>query len=200
MMLRTTIIFCFAVVLSISMPLMAEESSVNSSQNVSLSPEAILQNGIAALAEQFKKGSSQEEMLTFLKQEIAPHFDMDYMARLSSGYYWNMLNGEQRNTFKEYFQRVFFQSLSRQVSNFGNPQIQFYPARPGNKPNEMTLSARVLQPQGVPILMDFRFYRGEQGWKIFDVVADGSSAVLYYRRFYATLVGRYGINALLSAN
>jgi phospholipid transport system substrate-binding protein len=82
----------------------------------------------------------------------------------------------------------------------GNPEIQFYPARPGTNPNEITVSARVTQPQGIPILMDFRFYRGDQGWKVFDVVADGSSAVLYYRRFYAELVGRYGVNALLGAH
>ncbi|CAK0757440.1 phospholipid transport system substrate-binding protein [Gammaproteobacteria bacterium] len=170
-------------------------------EKIASSPEAILQGGIAALTEQLKRGGSQEETLAFLGQKIARYFDFGYMARLSAGPHWNSLNDQQRHVFEERFRVMFFQSLASQVSNLGNPQIQFYPARPGSSENEITVSARVTQPQGIPILMDFRFYRNDQeGWKVFDVVADGSSAVLYYRRFYAELVGRYGINALLGAN
>ncbi|MEW8429523.1 MAG: ABC transporter substrate-binding protein [Candidatus Thiodiazotropha sp.] len=33
--------------------------------------------------------------------------------------------------------------------------------------------------------MDFRFYRSEAGWKVFDVSANGNSAVAYYRRHFA---------------
>ncbi|CAK0762434.1 phospholipid transport system substrate-binding protein [Gammaproteobacteria bacterium] len=205
-------VLCFMMSFSVSTTLLAEESKSTlpppatheetsaPREAVAPSPEAILRNGITALTEQFKRGGKQEEMLAFLDREIARHFDFGYMARLSAGYYWNNLNEEQRHTFEDYFRYNFFQSLARQVSNLGNPQIQFYPPRPGTSANEMTVSARVTQPQGIPILMDFRFYRNDQGWKVFDVVADGSSAVLYYRHFYADLVSRYGVNALLGAN
>jgi phospholipid transport system substrate-binding protein len=209
MTLRPFFLFFITFFLSLCMAtLFAAEDAQPTSQSstaptheeeVSPSPEAILQNGIAALTEQFKQGNSQKAMLAFLDEKIARYFDFDYMARLSAGFYWNGLKEEQRQTFVEYFRRAFFQALARQVSNFGNPQVLVYPSRPGTNLNEITVSARVTQPQGIPILMDFRFYRGDQGWKVFDVVADGSSAVLYYRRFYANLVGRYGINALLGA-
>lgn len=163
------------------------------------SPEAILQKGVAALTEQFQRSSDPKEILAFLDKEIAGNFDFTYMGRLAAGYYWNSLDENQRTTFEQQFRQMFFQSLARQISNLGNPRIEFYPARPGSQPNEITVSARVMQPQGIPILMDFRFYRGEQGWKVFDVMADGSSAVLYYRHFYNDLVARYGLNALLNS-
>ncbi len=162
------------------------------------SPDVILQNGITSLTQKIKQGGSQEELLAFINKEIVRYFDFDYMARLAAGYYWSALNDAQRHVFTERFQAAFFQALARQVSNLGNPQIQFFPPRPGVVPNEVTVSARVVQPQGMPVLMDFRFYHGDQGWKVFDVVADGSSAVLYYRHYYADLASRYGIENLLS--
>ena len=188
----------------VSTPLVAGEPTsspppVAATQAVPPSPDAILQNGITSLTQKLKQGGSQAEIMAFLHQAIAPYFDFEYMARLSAGPYWNALSEAQRQTFEEQFQRTFFQALARQVANVGNPQIQFYPVRPGTAPNEVTVSARILQPQGMPILMDFRFYHSDQGWKVFDVVADGSSAVLYYRHFYADLVGRYGADSLLAA-
>ncbi|CAK0740930.1 phospholipid transport system substrate-binding protein [Gammaproteobacteria bacterium] len=203
------IFFCFTLDLFIATPLIAKDAEMpqpaagektGTREEVLLSPEIILQNGIVALTEQFKQDANQEKLLAFLQKEIAPHFDLGYMTRLSAGIYWNALDEQQKKAFEEHFQHTFFQALVNQVSNLGNPQIRFYPARPGANANEITVSARVTQPQGIPILMDFRFYRGDQGWKIFDVMADGSSAVLYYRRFYAELVNHYGVNALLGSD
>ncbi len=168
-------------------------------ETVALSPDVMLQNGITALLQKFKQGGSQDDVMAFLNQEIVRYFDLSYMARLSAGYYWNLLNDDQRHGFEEYFKRTFFQALARQISSLGTPEIQFYPARPGLLPNEVTVSARIVQPKGMAILMDFHFYHGDQGWKIFDVVADGSSAVMYYRHMYGELANRYGIETLLAA-
>jgi phospholipid transport system substrate-binding protein len=167
-------------------------------EKVASPPETILQNGLRTLTEHLKRGGGQREALAVLDQDIARYFDFGYMARLSAGAYWGTLGEERQRAFEERFRHTFFQALARQISNLGEPRVQFYPTRPGTAPNEMTVSARVTQSQGIPILMDFRFYRSAEGWKVFDVAANGSSAVLYYRSFYADIAQRYGIDALLN--
>ena len=37
-------------------------------------------------------------------------------------------------------------------------------------------------PRGYPTRLDFRFYKANNGWKVFDVMANGQSAVIHYRR------------------
>lgn len=200
-----SIILSFTIIAN---PLHAAETNVQSAvgQNKSseqqdiATPEVILRKAITALTEQFKSGVKQEQMLAFLKKEIVPYFDFSYMAQLAAGYSWNSLEEKQQLAFINQFQQTFFQALAGRVSNLSNPQIQFYPSRPGINPNEAVVSIQVIQAQGIPVLMDFRFYRSEQGWKVFDIMADGSSAVLYYRRFYAELANRYGAKALLGNN
>ena len=173
----------------------------NSSQEQTIvNPEVILRNAITAVTGQLKNGGKPEQLLAFFNKEIAPYFDFNYMARLAASYHWNSLDDKQQNDFVTLFQNNFFQALVGKISNLGSPNIQFYPARPGSNHNEVTVSAQVIQPQGMPVLMDFRFYRSDNGWKVFDVMADGSSAVLYYRRFYAELANRYGASALLGGS
>ncbi len=49
--------------------------------------------------------------------------------------------------------------------------------------------------QGMPSELDFRLYRGNDGWKVFDVVANGSSAVVYYRDYFRNAFRRGGPGA-----
>ena len=45
---------------------------------------------------------------------------------------------------------------------------------------------------GYPAELDFRLYRGTDGWKVFDVVANGSSALVYYRDYFRNSMRRGG--------
>ncbi|RKZ36806.1 MAG: ABC transporter substrate-binding protein, partial [Gammaproteobacteria bacterium] len=42
----------------------------------------------------------------------------------------------------------------------------------------------------------FRFYRSPRGWRIFDVSANGASAVTFYRQYFSRQVRRFGLQAL----
>ena len=46
------------------------------------------------------------------------------------------------------------------------------------------MPVRISKQNGYPVKLEFRFYKGAQGWKIFDVVANRTSAVVYYRRYF----------------
>jgi phospholipid transport system substrate-binding protein len=51
-----------------------------------------------------------------------------------------------------------------------------------------TASIAVLNPSAYPARIDFRFYRGAEGWKVYDVAANGQSAVAYYRREFRQMM------------
>ena len=92
---------------------------------------------------------------------------------------------------------MFLLAFMKQVSLHAGPQPQIDFLRPRFRgPDEVEALARVLFPNGSakrPGVL-FRFHKGDKGWKIYDVAANGTSAVLYYRRHFMrpseTVMGR----------
>ena len=46
----------------------------------------------------------------------------------------------------------------------------------------MMVSAAILNPGTYPARMDFRLYRSGDDWRVYDVAANGQSAIVHYRR------------------
>jgi len=93
---------------------------------------------------------------------------------------------------------LFLAALARNLGSFVGPlpRVQVYPARAGRDPGEAVVDARVdAGPWKVTLAV--RFYRATDGWKVFDVAANGISAVAFYRRYFTALLRRYGVRALL---
>jgi phospholipid transport system substrate-binding protein len=51
----------------------------------------------------------------------------------------------------------------------------------------MRVSAWIMQPSGIPTRLEFRFYHRNGEWKVFDVKAEGNSAVMHYRRQFRNM-------------
>jgi len=148
-------------------------------------PEAILESSIQGLLAQTTKSTDSQALLTFLEEQVAVLFDFSYMSQLVAGPLWRNVNEENKKRFEAEFKKTFLVSLARQVTQLGTPNIRMYPIRPGTSPNEVTVSVSLQSAGGPPTLVDFRLYRADVDWKVFDVVANGNSAVLYYRQWYA---------------
>ena len=55
----------------------------------------------------------------------------------------------------------------------------------------------VIAVAGLVVNLEFRWYWNDGGWKIFDVSANGASALLFYRGYFSALIRRYGPEAAL---
>ena len=165
-----------------------------------LGPEQLIRQGMDRLAG-FLARSGQPapgELRAFIERELAFYFDFAYMARWATGPLYPAMDEAQRSHFATQFRQRFLSALTRNLGVYTQPlpQIEVYRARPGRSPNEVMVRTRVVPTKGYPVQLDFRFYRSRQGWKCFDVIADGSSAMAYYRNHYRNLAGHYGPEAL----
>ena len=78
---------------------------------------------------------------------------------------------------------AFMTTLVQKLTSYTNQPIRYFTPR-GQGSNDVSVSAWIMQTNGIPTKLDFRFYRSEDGWKIFDVKAAGNSAVVYYRNMF----------------
>jgi phospholipid transport system substrate-binding protein len=147
-------------------------------------PAMILKQGLKKLmvfaGSERRPSRSQAEV--FLEHEIAPYFDFAYMASWAVGdRVWQRMGENQQADLEEYIKQDFLTTLATRLTGFGDQQVQVSRSRSVSE-NEVMVGVSVLNPQSYPARLNFRFYRAGDGWKVFDVSANGSSAVMHYRK------------------
>ena len=137
------------------------------------------------------KDVSLEQITFFLKQEITPHFDFEYMARWVAGRYYRIMSPEQQMQFTQTFSELFITTFVQKMSNYQNypPVVSHFRSKRTGE-NEALASARILQETGGSIQVDFKFIKTPRGWKVVDVQANGVSALFYYRNFFNDQIRR----------
>jgi len=125
------------------------------------------------------------QLRAFIENEIIPHFDFNNMSHWITGRYANNMTAQDKTDFQRNLRETFLSSLAKHLGSFDakNTRIRFYPARYRGQA-EAFVSTSVYRPDAPTVRLDFRMKRKGNNWKIIDVKANGSSAVLYYRRHF----------------
>ncbi len=128
----------------------------------------------------------------FIENSIIPHFDFNNMSHWITGRYASNMTDEDKSDFQQNLRETFLSSLSKHLGSFDakNTRVRFYPAR-YRGPGEAFVSTSVYRPEAPAVRLDFRMRLDGDNWKIIDVKANGSSAVLYYRRHFISQLRQY---------
>lgn len=128
----------------------------------------------------------------FVENEIIPLFDFGSMARWITGPYVQYMSSADQTEFFTNLKETFLSSLSNHLGSFDadNTDVRYYPAR-YKRNGEASVSVRVARPGKYPARLDFRMKRDGNDWKIIDVKANGTSAVMHYRNHFMGQLRQY---------
>lgn len=159
------------------------------------SPEALVRQGVRTLTD-FLKGRtdrSSPQVQAFLRDEIAPYFDFAYMTRKAAGPLYRRLSTRERVRMEERIQGMFLKTLAENLGTYRGQDVRIFTERASRAANQVSVAAWLLEPQGYPTKLEFKFYRAPDGtWTVYDVNANGNSAVMYYRTYIQRMVRQYG--------
>lgn len=163
-------------------------------------PARVLRAGIETLTGYLgdNQSVSPVQLRAFLEQAIVPYFDFNRMTFWAAGSVNRHLNPEQRRQLTVMLKERFLQAMAEQLSGYKHSRIQYLRPRGNPRRGNVTLGVRVFGADSYPVQLDFKLYRGNEGWKVYDVVANGVSAVGHYRNEFAQLVSRYGVRGFLA--
>lgn len=151
-------------------------------------PEQHINDGLNALLDIMADGQDGAALAAALEREIVPYFDFNYMADWVTGPMKRSMDAEQLGGFAGKLKAMFLKMLAAKITKTGMGQYNFQvlPARGNRLTGEVRVNVRVnrgyYQP---PLILGFRLYESAAGWKIFDVLAGGRSAVMYFRHHFA---------------
>lgn len=149
--------------------------------NPAAEAEGVLREGMdKLLAYLAKKDNNKLQAAAFLDKEIAPYFDFVYMAKWVAGQSYDRMGEKQRKALTADLEARFLSAMAKQLAKYEGQQVRYLRPRTAGR-GAVSVPVAVLRPGAYPSRLEFRMYKAEDGWKVYDVVANGRSASAYYR-------------------
>lgn len=126
----------------------------------------------------------------YLDENIVPLFDFNAMARAAGGRYYLSLSPAKRAAMAEDIKELFLTRLTVGLAGYDGQKVRFLRPRFSPNGNEATVSMLILNPGRYPARIDFRLVPEGNDWRIVDMAANGTSAVVYYRQMLARQMAR----------
>lgn len=122
-----------------------------------------------------------DAIVGFVKQEIAPFFDFDQMAQAAGGRMYADMSTGDREAMAQEMEALFLTRLAQRLTSFSQQTVTYL--TPNFSPDGQFVLVNVMigNNENYPARVSFRLYKGDRGWKVYDVAANGQSAVVHYR-------------------
>ncbi len=147
------------------------------------SPAALVQKGMGALIQRLQSRDINPRSLEkYLQDEVAPYFDFEYMAKSAAGNMYRHMSDSQKKRMAQRIERQFLSTMVQRLVSYNNQEVRVVSQHLNRNGRTGMVTTAITGPRGYPTRLDFRFYKAKSGWKVFDVMANGQSAVVHYRR------------------
>ena len=144
--------------------------------------------------------ADHSKLYAMVDREVLPYFDFRVMSRSVLGRYWRQASDAQRDRFVKEFRELLVRTYATALLKYTNEEIRYLPMFA--KPEDKTVLVRTEVVQGgggSNIPLHYSFYRGNDGWKVYDVSIEGVSLVTNYRSTYGEKIRNQGLDALIAS-
>jgi phospholipid transport system substrate-binding protein len=139
----------------------------------------------------------REKALKLAEDKVLPHVDFMEAARLALGRHWGLATPAQRERIATEFRAMLVRTYASAIDAYRGQTMTVLPVRMKPGDTDVTVRNRYVRPGAPPVMVEYQMYRTPQGWKIYDIVAEGVSLVLTYRSDFDAVVRAEGIDGLI---
>lgn len=178
-------------------------STAHAQVNTSAAPDKLVQSAVEGVITKIKtdpetRAGDLAKITAVVRREFLPYTDFGRTTRLAVGNAWKQATPDQQKTLQEQFTSLLVRSYAVSLSQLReqSPKFTYKPAKTGNNANDAVVATRVLN-NGDEMLIDYRLQKGADGWKIYDINMMGAWLIEVYRKQFADIVARDGIDGLI---
>jgi phospholipid transport system substrate-binding protein len=141
-----------------------------------------------------KSPAQRQSRRQLMKRVIDRHFDYEEMARRSLGTHWKNLTPAQRSEFVKLFGELLEASYSSKIERYTDEKVNYTSE---NLEEDYAEVRSVVLRKNDRIPMDYRLYKSDRGWMVYDVVIEGVSLVSNYRSQFGRIIGESSYGELV---
>lgn len=132
-----------------------------------------------------------------VKVIISPHFDFIRISAWVLGKHWRTASKEQKLRFVRAFRTLLIRTYGVALLDYSDQEIRYLPLRDDPEKGDVTVRSEVIQPNGGTVSLNFRLYKRNEVWKVYDISVDGISLVTTFRTSFATEIKQAGLDSLI---
>ncbi len=137
------------------------------------------------------------KLYAMVDEKVLQHFDFDRMTDLALGRYKRQVKGDQKPQLVKEFRSLLVRTYGKALLEYNDQNIVYLPIRGSLDEGEVTVRTEIEQQGGFPIPLDYKLYKDQQGWKVYDISVDNISLVTNYRSSFAREIKSSGIDGLI---
>jgi phospholipid transport system substrate-binding protein len=160
-----------------------------------ISPTRTVQESVDAIIALLKDDSlGQEEMREKIRAHINTRFDFRAMSQRTLATNWKKASEQERERFIELFSQLIENTYIGKIEAYTDEKVEY----PGEKvKGSKAVVETLIIAASADIPVDYRLYRKDGVWWVYDVIIEGVSLVSNYRSSYQEIVKQEGFDGLL---
>lgn len=137
--------------------------------------------------------------LMLVENIVAPHVDMRLASRLVLGKHWQAATELQRDAFVEGLRGLLMRIFAIHIRDYSNAAVAYQPTVLTGKGDRRAMVRSEVTRPGIPaVSVDYRMWRTDGVWKIYDVAILGISLVKTYHITIASELERHGLDGVIA--
>ena len=130
-----------------------------------------------------------------LKKTISAIFDYTEMAKRSLGKHWNVRTAAEKKQFAELFATLLENSYAGKIESYNNEKIVYIKEIVDEDHAE--IKSKVVTAARDEFTLDYRLFKQNGKWMVYDVVIEGVSLVSNYRSQFNKIITANGYDKLV---
>lgn len=143
------------------------------------------------------QAGNQQKLFAVAQEKILPNFDFDRVCRMVLGKNWKIATPDQQAAFQKEFRSLLLRTYATALSKYKNQVIEYKPMRAVTSSNNVSVKTQIVQAGGQPIEVDYTLFKGDSGWKVYDIVIENVSLVTNYRSQFSNEIRQNGLDSLI---
>jgi phospholipid transport system substrate-binding protein len=133
---------------------------------------------------EMKKNDTKRRLV--LKKTIGTIFDYSEMAKRSMGKHWNQRSAAEKKQFAELFASLLENSYANKIESYNNEKIVYMKESVDGDYAEVR--SKVITVKRDEFTLDYRLFKDNGKWMVYDVVIEGVSLVSNYRTQFNKII------------
>lgn len=163
--------------------------------------QAVAGNALQAIQQEpAAQRANLQRLNQLVDQYILPYVDFEKTTRLAAGPHWRKATPEQRKQLVEAFKGTLLRTYSGALAKVDEVSaLTILPYRAPAEGQPYRVRSSFSQRNGPAVHVDYMLDQHPDGWKIFDINAEGVWLVQNYRNQFNQTISQQGIDGLINA-